>query len=114
MKKNFTYPIFVVLFLSFIGMMGFGAIVKYNLEGKKEYKLLQKTVMFIVEVPFSLKKIIRNRTFNIDKPDKLQKYKDKKRYKQFIKNERNALLVLPRYDHSLSRSVIDIIDLNHF
>ena len=114
MKKYFTYPLFVVLFLSFIGMMGFGAIVKYNFEGKKEYQFLQKTVLFITEVPFSLKKMIRNKTFNIDKPDKLRKHKDKKRYEQFIKNERNALLVLPRYDHSLSRSVIDIIDLNNF
>tara|TARA_B100000900_G_scaffold379458_1_gene364378 strand:+ start:1647 stop:2993 length:1347 start_codon:yes stop_codon:yes gene_type:complete len=114
MKKYFTYPVFVVLFLSFIGMMGFGAIVKYNFEGKKEYQFLQKTAMFIVEVPFSLKKMIKNKTFNIDKPDKLQKHKDKKRYEQFIKNERNALLVLPRYDHSLSRSVVDIIDLNNF
>ena len=45
---------------------------------------------------------------------KLQKHKDKKRFEQFIGNKRNALLVLPRYDHSLSRSVVDIIDLNNF
>jgi len=31
MKKFFTYPVFAVLFLSLIGSIGFGAIVKYQL-----------------------------------------------------------------------------------
>ena len=51
---------------------------------------------------------------DINAPPKLQKHKDKKRFEQFIPNKRNALLVLPRYDHSISRSVVDIVDLNNF
>ena len=35
-KKFFTYPLFLVLFLSFVGMMGFGAIVKYHYDGGKK------------------------------------------------------------------------------
>jgi len=42
MKKYFTYHLFVVLFLSFIGMMGFGAIVKYHFEGKKNINSYKK------------------------------------------------------------------------
>ena len=85
--------------------MGFGAIVKCNYDGycdgNKTYKFLQKPVMFIASVPVNIRKIIKFRTFNLDKPQKLTKHKDKKRFEQFIPNKRNALLVLPRYDHSL-------------
>ena len=113
-KKFFTYPIFLVLFLSFIGVMGFGAIVKYNYDGGEKYQFLQKPVMFIVEVPINIRKMIKLRTLNLNKIQPLTKHKDKKRFEQFIENKRNALLVLPRYEHSLSRSVVDIIDLNNF
>src|SRR6056300_1009921 len=114
MKKFFTYPVFVILFLSFIGMMGFGAVVKYHYEDGKKYQFLQKTVMLIAEVPLNIRKMIKYRTLNLNKPPRLDKHKDKKRFEQFIENKRNALLVLPRYEHSLSRSVVDIVDLNNF
>ena len=114
MKRFFTYPVFVVLILSFIGAMGFGAIVKYHYVGGEKYQFLQKPVMLIVNVPMSVRNMIKYRTLSLNKPPKIQKHKDKKRFEQFIPNKRNALLVLPRYDHSLSRAVVDIIDLNNF
>ena len=113
-KFFFTYSVFLVLFLSFIGVMGFGAIVKYHYEGGKKYQFLQKPVMFVATVPINIRKMIVNRSFNLNEPLKSKKHKDKNRFEQFIGNSRNALLVLPRYDHSLSRAVVDIIDLNNF
>ena len=114
MKKFFTYPVFLVLFLLFIGMMCFGTIVKYYSFGGKKFQFLQKPVMFIVEVPLNIRKIIKYKTLNPNKPPFLEKHKDKKRFEQFIEKKRNALLVLPRYEYSLSRSVVDIVDLNNF
>jgi hypothetical protein len=58
-KKFFTYPVFLVLFLAFIGAMGFGSIVKYKYEGGKKYQFLQKTVMFISEIPLNVKKLLK-------------------------------------------------------
>ena len=113
-KKFFTYPVFLVLFLAFIGAMGFGSIVKYKYEGGKKYQFLQKTVMFISEIPLNVKKIIENNSLDLNRQPNLPKHKDKKKFKQYIENKRNALLVLPRHDHSLSRSVVDIVDLNNF
>ena len=113
-KKFFTYPVFLVLFLSIIGSLAFGSLIKYHFEGGQKYQTLQKTAMFIASVPINARKMIKYRTFNLDKPERLTKHKDKKRFEQFIENKRNALLVLPRYDHSLSRSVVDIVDLNNF
>ena len=114
MKKFFTYPTFVILFLSFIGMMGFGAIVKFHYDGGEKFQFLQKPVMLIAEFPINVWSMITNRTLNLNKPPLLFTHKDKKRFEQFIENRRNALLVLPRYDHSLSRSLVDIVDLNNF
>ena len=115
MKKFFTYPVFLILFLSFIGVMGFGAIVKYHYEGGKKYQFLQKPVMFITDISYNIFLSLKDGNFlNPNALPKLGKHKSKKRFERFIKNSRNALLVLTRYDHSLSRSVVDIIDLNNF
>ena len=114
MKKFFNYSVFLVLFLSFIGMMGFGAIVKYNYDGGEKYQFLQKTVMLISSVPVTFKQIIKFRTLNIDKPSPLLKHKDKKQFEKFIEDERSGLLVSSRYDYYMSRSVVDIIDLKNF
>jgi len=113
-KKFFTYPVFLVLFLSIIGSIAFGAIVKYHYNGGKKFQFLQKPVIIIASVPINIREMIKYRTLNLDKLRPLLKHKDKKRFEQFIPNKRNALLVLPRYDLSLSRSVVDIIDLNNF
>ena len=102
MKNFFTYPVFVVLFLSFIGMMGFGAIVKYHYDGGEKYQFLQNIAVTIAEVPKNVRHMIKLRTLNLNKVSPLTKHKDKKRFEQFIENKRNALLVLPRYDHSLT------------
>lgn len=83
------------------------------MEGKK-FQNLQNIAIFIADTPFLLKKMIERKSFNIDKPPILIKYKNKNRIEHFIHNKRNALLVLPRYDTYLERSVVEIIDLNNF
>ena len=110
--------VFLVLFISAIGTIAFGAVVKYHDDGGKKYQFLQKPVMLIASVPLNIRNMIKYRTFNlnkiVNKPQIFTRHKDKKRFEQFIPNNRNALLVLPRYDHSISRSVVDIVDLNNF
>ena len=113
-KKFLTYPVFLVLFLSFIGAMGFGAVVKYHYDGGEKYQLLQKSVMLISAAPQNVAKMIRYRTLNPDRPNKLDKHRDKNRFEQLIEKKRNALLVLPRYEFNLKTGVVDIIDLNNF
>ncbi len=113
-KKFFTYPVFLVLFLSFVGAIGFGSLLTHHYLGGEKFQSLQNIAVIISKIPSNAKYIIKNRSLNLNKPLKLDKHKDKKRFEQFIENKRNALLVLPRYDHSLSRSVVDIVDLNNF
>ena len=98
--------------------MGFGAIVKYHYDGGKKYQFLVKPVMKVVSVPKDLKDMIKYKTLSIYKiknaPPKLKKHSEKKRFTDYIQNNRNALLLLPQYDHSIGRSFVDVIDLNNF
>jgi len=82
--------------------------------GGESVQSLQNIAVFFAEIPSKAKDIINYRSFNLNKLTPLTKHKDKIRFEQFIPNKRNALLVLPRYDHSLSRSVVDVVDLNNF
>ena len=98
--------LFFILLIFFIS-----AVLRDAYLGKnKTPEFLRNSLMFISEIPKNVYHIINN----LNVPPKLEKHKDKKRFTQFIENKRNNLLVLPRYDHSLSRSVVDIIDLNGF
>ena len=118
MKKFINYYSFLIIFLFFIGIIGFGAIVKYHHDGGKKYQFLQKSVMIIASVPHNIREMIRHRSLNLNKiinaPPKLTKHKDKKRFQRFISSSRDALLILPRYDHSLNRSIIEVLNLDNF
>ena len=112
--KKIAYPLILVAFLGFIVAMSFGAIVKYTYEGGERFQFIQKPVMLIADLPFMINYLIESKKINPNSVPKLKKHQDKKRFEQFIANKRNALLVMPRYDHSLNRSVVDILDLNDF
>tara|TARA_Y100000589_G_scaffold274868_1_gene268771 strand:+ start:208 stop:1578 length:1371 start_codon:yes stop_codon:yes gene_type:complete len=117
LKKFFTYPVFLILFLSFIGMMGFGVIVKYNYEGGEKYQFLQKPVMLITSTPFTLKKMIKKKSINDDVIIPIDdiiydnlKFFDKKIPTAPLEN----LILISRHDGDLGRSIVEIRDLNTF
>jgi hypothetical protein len=108
------YLIFSFLIFSFIVSLLFGSLVKYYYDGGKKYSYVIKIALFLANIPLGLNRIFNNKSINPKKPPILTKHKEKKRFQQFIKNNREGLLVLPRYDHSLSRAIVDIICLNEF
>jgi hypothetical protein len=112
--KNFFYNVCLIIFFSIIVSLLFGFSVKYFLEGGKKYIFLKDPILFIAEIPYTPLMMIKTRSLNPNRPPILTKHIDKKRFEKFIDNKRNALLVLPRYDNDLSRSVTEIIDLNNF
>ena len=113
-KKNYIYPVFLVIFLSIVGSILLGFSIKYYAEGGKKILRLKNIVFFIAEIPRPIISMIRSKTLNPNKPEILRKHEIKKRFEKFTQKQRNALLVLPRYDHKLSRAVVDIVDLNDF
>ena len=113
-EKFFTYPVFLVFFLSIIGVLGFGATLKYHYDGGENYEFLRKKVLFISAIPMTIVIMVKHRSMDLNRLKPLTKHKDKKRFERFIENKRDALLLLPRYDFILSRSVVDIVDINNF
>ena len=113
-RSKLTYLLFSITFVFIVCSFIFASFIKYHFDGGVRYKSLQKTALFLASVPYNIFKIIENRTFDLNKPPKLKKHKDKNRLEQFINQKRNALLILPRYDHYLNRAIVEIVDLNDF
>ena len=110
----FTYPALLIKIIFFIGLILFGSLIKYHFDGGRKYQLLIKISLFLANIPMTLNKMIRSKSFNSLKPPILTKHKNKKRFEQFVPCKRDGLLVLPRYDHSLNKAVVDVIDINNF
>ena len=106
----------IVLFFILLLLLTAGILRDAYLMKNQTPEFLRSNLMIAAEIPKNIYQVISSylKGYNINAVPKFQKHKDKKRFEQFIGNKRNALLVLPRYEHSLSRSVVDIIDLNNF
>ncbi len=113
-KNFFSYSVCLILVISFIGLIFFGALLKHHYSGGKKFKNLQKIAVFFASIPTNTRDMIKNRNINLDAPPKLKKHLHKKKFEQFIQNNREALLILPRYDHDISRSIVEVIDLKNF
>ncbi len=121
LKKFFTYQVFLIVFLGTIGVIFYGALLRHAYLGGQHFKPMQSAALLVAEIPSNILHMIENRSLDLNKitpltkhQDKLLKYNKSERFQQFIPSNRDALLVLSRYDHSLSRSVVDVIDLRGF
>ena len=118
MKNFFTYPVFVVLYLSFIGMMGFGAVVKYHYDGGRKFQFLQKPVMLISSAPVTLAKMIKNKSIDDDVVVPINDiiYENLKFFDKKLSTypPQNNLILISRHDGDLGRSVVEIRDINSF
>ena len=113
-KKFLNYQVCLVIVLSIIVLIFFGALLKHHYSGGKKFQTLQKIAIFFAEIPVNTRLMFSRGTINIDAPGKPTTHIQKDRFTRYISKKRDGILVLPRYDHSLKRSIVDIIDLNNF
>jgi hypothetical protein len=113
LNKIFTYKIFLLIFVFTIFLISFGSLLRHHYIGGKNFTFLQNVAVFFAEIPSRSISMIKYGV-NLNKIQTLNKHQDKKKIEHFTNNKRNALLVLPRYDFGLSRSVVEIIDLKNF
>ena len=105
----------IVLFFILLILFVSGVLRDAYLGKNKTPEFLRNNLLIIAEIPKNIYHVTNHILGNdINNPPKILTHKNKKRFKQFIKNKRKALLVLPRFDHNLNRSVVDIIDLYNF
>ena len=103
----------IVLFFIILIIFVSGILRDAYLFKNRTPEFLRNNLVIVAEIPRNVYYVAQYFIVG-NTPPKIQKHKNKKRFEQFIENKRNALLVLPRYEHSLSRSVVDIVDLNNF
>ena len=65
-KKFFTYPIFLVIFLSIVGSILFGSLLRHHYLGGERVKSLQNIAVIFAEIPMHVRDMIKFRTFNLN------------------------------------------------
>ncbi len=103
----------IVLFFVLLIILISGVLRDGYLGKNKTPEFLRNNFSLVAEIPKNIYHVTKF-FFHGNLPEKLIKHKNKQRFKQFIPNKRNAILVLPRYDLSKKKSVVDIVDLNNF
>ena len=118
MKKFLTYPVFLVLFLSFIGSMLFGTLLRHHYLGGERFLSLQKIAVIIAEVPITLSQIIKKRNIKSDviMPINDIVYENTKVFEKKLNYNvpTENLILITRYDGDLGRSIVEIRDINNF
>ena len=115
MKKFFTYPVFVVLFFSFIGIIGFGSLLKHHYTGGERFQSLQNIAVTIADVPSNIKEIL------LQPPSHLLTARDRQEFKDYkagfnFKNKKDLdILFLLNYTNpSNNKHEINLIDLQTY
>ena len=71
-RKFINYQVFFVIVISIISLILYGSILRHHYKNGKRFETLQKIAVFIAEIPATSKKIITERTFNLNKPPLLK------------------------------------------
>ena len=85
MKNFFSYPLFLVLLLCFIGSILYGSLLRHHYLGGERVKSLQKIAVFFAEIPSIAKDMVDSKSLNPNKPPLLTKHKDKKNLSNLLK-----------------------------
>ncbi len=98
--------------LLFIGLVGFGSLVRYELLAPvSRLSILSSSALFIAEIPSNLKDIIRGQSFNLQAKE--QRFPNVSGF-QGKPLEEVTYLLISRYDGDASRAVVELVDLRSF
>ena len=105
----------IVVFFIILIILISGVLRDAFLAKKKTPEVLRNVLLKVAEFPKDVFHIYNHIILgDMNKPTILVKHKSKNRFERYIKKDREALLILPRYDHNLERSVVEVIELNNF
>ena len=124
-KKIELWVLLLAVVFFFIIIIFYGSLLRNHYLGDKKFKSLKEVAIFLAEIPSNIKNIKKLRIRktienNIiienkdDMPPVSKKNTNKPKFKKFVDSNRYELLVLPRYDGDLRRSIVELIDLDTF
>lgn len=105
----------------FIVSILYGALLRhyyltlYEDAVSNKYPNISKYAVFFAEIPTNIKTLFTDIN-SLDRPNKLQKHKNKSRLKFYneSKFKNGELILLSRYDGDLEKSIVEIIDISTF
>jgi hypothetical protein len=105
------WVLFLACVLIFIGMMGFGSLVRHEiLAPVSKVPIMSGAALFIAEIPSNLSKIVRGQSYDLISPSRfpnISGFQGKP-----LKEE--TYLLLSKYDGNATRSTVELIDLRSF
>jgi len=120
-KKIELWVLLLVILIFTVLTILFGALIvnfyvykyEWSINSQGKFPRLQKTAIFFAKLPYNLKSIISNQGIDV-KPFK--KNKNLNEFQLFKKTDyfKNKLIILPRYDGDLKRSIVEVRDLGTF
>ncbi len=114
-KKVELWVVGILLLIFFVSIIFIAGVLRdAYLSKNKSPEFLRNFFVSLSEIPKNVYRVSRHFLKDTNKPPVLTRHEKKDKLKNFSNFKRNALLVLPRYDHHLSRSVVEIIDLYDF
>ena len=116
MKKVSLNFVFIILIISFVGLIFFGALLRHHYKGGTKFKNLQKVAVFFAEIPRTIKFIITQQTLTGDviSPISEKTYNDKSFFEKKLNSSRDELILISRDDGDLGRPIVEVRDLNTF
>ena len=112
-SKKTIFIIFI--FLTFTLLVISGATLKHHYSSEKrveKYFFLRKLFVPLAELPSKLKPHGINKK-NYD-PSSSSKHQDKKKFKRYLPEKKNLLLVISRFDGDLKKTVVEIVNPKDF
>ena len=98
--------------LFFIGLMGYGSLVRHKIQAPiNKFPVMSGVAYFIAEIPSNLRDIIQGKSYKElqveDRFPNITGFQGKP-----LKEE--AYLLLPKYDGDTERSIVELVDLRSF
>ena len=128
MRKKIKIEIWLIALVIVFGLICtifYGALIINHLKKQafnptqtpqsvSRFEKLEKVAVFIGMIPHHFLLIIKEAANPKKIEDLSEDLKQKPKFKRFINYNREELLILPRYDANLKRSIVEVIDLNSF
>lgn len=113
MKK--TYYFFLLAFILFFSIIMLSSLIRHALLKGPSFKSIQPLIIFIAEVPYNTKKVIKTLLDPLHELKvKNDRFKNLSKFKFYQKKNSDYLLILSRYDGDKEQSIVEIINLNNF
>ena len=115
-KKIEIWILYLVLFLFFPVLIGFGSLVKLEMMGVKKFEKLSKTTLFLSDIPFNLKKLLSSNEPTEDHAPNNQLFDRFPSLDGFkgTPNSQKSYLLLSKFDGDLKEGVVELVDLTNF